>query len=189
VRWQVYLFKPLTTTLLLLVAVLSAGVHGARYQSAVSVGLGCSLIGDIFLMLPGDRFVPGLASFLLAHLAYVVAFTSMVPIGTEPALLLPLLAAAIPLLRLLWPGLGALRLPVLLYAATLLLMVWVAWGYRWAHPALGSTMAAAGATLFLASDAVLAVNRFGHPIRRAQTLIMTSYVAAQTLIAVSVSTA
>ena len=32
------------------------------------------LAGDVFLMLPADRFVPGLASFLLAHLAFTVGF-------------------------------------------------------------------------------------------------------------------
>ena len=30
------------------------------------------LIGDVFLMLPQDLFVFGLASFLLGHLAYIV---------------------------------------------------------------------------------------------------------------------
>ena len=39
-RWQVYLFKPSTTALLLLLAVLSAPAHGALYQQAVVVGRG-----------------------------------------------------------------------------------------------------------------------------------------------------
>ena len=33
-----------------------------------------SLLGDVFLMLPSDRFVFGLVSFLLAHLAYIGGF-------------------------------------------------------------------------------------------------------------------
>ena len=37
----------------------------------------CSLAGDVFLMVPGDRFVPGLVSFLLAHLAYVVGLLQL----------------------------------------------------------------------------------------------------------------
>ena len=36
------------------------------------VALVLSLAGDVFLMLPSDRFVEGLSSFLLAHVAYVV---------------------------------------------------------------------------------------------------------------------
>ena len=187
-RWQVYLFKPLTTSLLLLLAALSPSAHGSRYQLAVALGLACSLIGDVFLMLPSDRFVPGLASFLLAHLAYVVAFTSGVPFSTDPAVALPLLAAAAPLLWLLWPRLGRLRLPVLLYTATILLMVWQAWGRSWALPTPGSALAAAGATLFMVSDALLAVNRFHHSFRSGQALIMATYVAAQALIGLSVST-
>jgi uncharacterized membrane protein YhhN len=188
-RWQVYLFKPLTTTLLLLLAALSHSAHGPRYQLGVSLGLACSLLGDIFLMLPKDRFVPGLASFLLAHLAYVAAFASGVPLGTAPALVLPLLAAATALLWLLWPGLGRLRQPVLLYTATILVMVWLAWGRTWALAGLSSMLAAAGATLFMASDALLAVNRFRRPFGSAQALIMTTYVTAQTLISLSVGAA
>ena len=185
-RWQVYLFKPSTTALLLLLAGLSAPAHGARYQQAVVVGLACSLVGDVLLMLPRDRFVAGLASFLFAHVAYIVAFSAGVPIGTAPALLVPLVAMAALLLWLVWPGLGRLRLPVVLYSATIFLMVWQAWGWRWVIDTPGSRLAAVGATLFMASDAVLALNRFRRPFRGAQAVIMLTYVAAQALIALSV---
>jgi uncharacterized membrane protein YhhN len=138
-------------------------------------------------MLPRDRFLPGLASFLGAHIAYIVAFTSGVPRGTAPMLLLPLLAIAVPLLWLLWPSLGTLRLPVLLYTATILLMVWAAWARRWTVPSPGALLAAVGATSFLASDSLLALNRFWRPLPMAQALIMITYLAAQTLIALSVT--
>ena len=187
-RWQVYLFKPSTTALLLLLAVLSTSAHGARYQQAVVAGLACSLVGDVLLMLPRDRFVAGLASFLLAHVAYLVAFSAGVPLGTAPALLVPLAAMAALLLWLLWPGLGKLRLPVLLYSAAILLMVWQAWGWHRTLGTPGSRLAALGATLFMASDAVLALNRFRRPFRSAQAVIMLTYVAAQALIALSVGT-
>lgn len=187
-RWQVYLCKPSTTALLLLLAVLSTTAHGARYQQAVVIGLACSLAGDVLLMLPRDRFVAGLASFLLAHVAYIVAFSAGVPIGTAPALLVPLAAMAALFLWLLWPGLGKLRLPVVLYSATILLMVWQAWGWHWAFDTPGSRLAALGATLFMASDAVLALNRFRRPFPGAQAVIMLTYVAAQALIALSVGT-
>jgi len=188
-RWQVYLFKPLALCALLPLAALAPAPHGARYQGAVALGLVCSLIGDVFLMLPRDRFVPGLASFLLAHVAYVVAFTAGVPAGSHPALLLPLAAVAGPLLWALWPGLRQLRVPVLIYTAVILLMVWRAWARNATFPSLGTTFATAGATLFMVSDALLALNRFRRPFRPAQALVMTSYIAAQALIALSVGTA
>lgn len=188
-RWQVYLFKPLIVTALFTVAAFSPPAHGARYQLAIALGLACSLIGDIFLMLPRDRFLPGLGSFLLAHLAYLAAFTSGTSVATAPALLLPLLAAAALLLYLLWPALGRLRLPVLVYTATILLMVWQAWGRERALPAPGSTLAAIGATLFMVSDAILALNRFRRPLPGAQALVMITYATAQALIAASVGMA
>jgi uncharacterized membrane protein YhhN len=188
-RWQVYLFKPLTTTLLLLFAALGPGVQGPGYRLAILVGLACSLLGDIMLMLPRDRFVAGLASFLVAHLAYIVAFQTGMPIASGPLLLLPLLAAAAVLLRLLWPGLGAMRGPVVLYTLTILVMVWRAWARSRAMPESGALLAAAGAALFMLSDSLLALNRFHRPFRLAQAAIMTTYVAAQLLIALSVRTA
>lgn len=188
-RWQVYLFKPATTGLVLLLALVPASTQGLRYQAAICVGLTWSLIGDVFLMLPRDRFVPGLASFLLAHVAYIVAFASGTPLGTVPAVLALLLIAAVPVLRLLWPTLGPMRLPVLLYSATIILMVWRAWGRRSLLPSPGATLAAVGATLFMISDGLLAVDRFHRPLPFAPTLIMTTYVAAQTMIAASISVA
>ena len=185
-RWQVYLFKPLIVAALLLLAVFASPVHGSRYQMAIAIGLACSLVGDILLMLPGDRFLPGLGSFLLAHLAYLVAFSSGTPLATAPVLLLPLLAAAAILLRVLWPSLGRLRLPVALYAAAILLMVWRAWARQRALPGPGASLAAAGAILFMVSDAILALNRFHRPFPGAQAWVMTTYATAQTLIAASV---
>jgi uncharacterized membrane protein YhhN len=185
-RWQVYVFKPLTTSLLVLLALVQPTLQEPRYQVAVAVGLLCSLLGDVLLMLPRDHFALGLVSFLLAHVAYLVAFTAGAPLGAAPALLLPLLAAALPLLRLLWPDLGTLRLPVLLYAATILLMVWQAWGRRWVLPSQSATLAAVGAAFFMVSDSLLALNRFRRPLPNAQALIMITYVAAQALISLSV---
>ncbi|MGB8326869.1 MAG: lysoplasmalogenase, partial [Steroidobacteraceae bacterium] len=151
--------------------------------------LACSLVGDVLLMLPSERFVPGLASFLLAHVAYVVAFTAGVARDANPAILLPLLLAAAMLLRVLWNGLAGLRGPVLLYAAVIVVMAWSAWARVQTAPGPGALLAAAGATLFMLSDALLALNRFRHPFRSAQAWIMVTYVAAQTLISLSVSIA
>ncbi|MBK8006101.1 MAG: lysoplasmalogenase [Gemmatimonadetes bacterium] len=93
-KWQVYLCKPLTTVLLFLAAVVPPRLVDGRYTAGIAGGLLASLAGDIFLMLPGDQFLAGLLCFLVAHLAYLMAFTAGVPIGQSPWLLLPLGAAA-----------------------------------------------------------------------------------------------
>lgn len=187
-RWQVYLWKPCTTAIVLFLALLPIPAHGEQYRVAVGLGLLCSLVGDVYLMLPGNRFLPGLASFFLAHLAYLAAFSTNLSFGSAPFLLLPLLALGTALVSALWRHLGRKRLPVVVYTLVIILMVWQALAAAWIVGTPGARLAGLGATLFLASDATLAVNRFRSPLRWAQAWIMGSYVAAQGLIALSVGT-
>lgn len=187
--WQVYLFKPLTTLLLVGLAAVMPAAHGSHYRTAILAGLVLSLCGDVFLMLPRDRFMAGLASFLAAHLAYIVAFWAGGPLPADMQLLLPLGVVAVPLLGVLWPGLGRLRLPVVLYTATIVAMVWRAWARSRALPTPGTALAALGAGLFLVSDSLLALDRFRFRFPGARAAVQVTYVAAQALIAVSVSTA
>ena len=68
-----YIAKPSVMAFLFgVVLTVDATDEAAQAWFAVAVVL--SLAGDVFLMVPGDRFVPGLASFLLAHVAYVIGF-------------------------------------------------------------------------------------------------------------------
>jgi uncharacterized membrane protein YhhN len=185
--WQVFVFKPLTTSLIIAMAVLLPGQVGPRYRALIVLGLLCSLAGDTFLMLPGDRFVLGLASFLLAHLCYITAFVSGAGVRVTPRLAAPYVLYDVAFMAILWPTLGPLTLPVTAYGIVLAVMGWQA-AERWAalrtSPALG---AAVGGALFLLSDSVLAVNRFVAPFRASRLLIMTTYIAAQWLIARSVA--
>jgi uncharacterized membrane protein YhhN len=182
-RWQIYLFKPTTTGLLLAVALLAPGPAGSRYQTAVVAGLMLSLVGDIWLMLPQDRFVPGLLSFLLAHLAYLVALTSGLSPVSAPGLVLPPLVFALVLLRRIWPVPAPLGAPVLAYTAVLVVMTWRALARARLLGTPGATLAAVGAGLFLLSDGALALRRFRGTFRYDQGVIMSTYVAAQSLIA------
>jgi uncharacterized membrane protein YhhN len=91
-------------------------------------------------------------------------------------------------MRLLWPGLGRLKAPVLVYTFVIILMVWQAWARGWTLATGGSTLAAVGAAFFMGSDALLAINRFRAPLRNAQALVMTTYALAQSLIALSSNT-
>ena len=185
-RWLVYVTKPLTTTVLLALALTALGSDGLRYQAAIATGLALSLLGDVFLMLPRDRFVAGLTSFLLAHIAYLVAFTTGTPLGTAPWLLVPFACAGTMVLRLLWPRLGGIRAPVALYVSVIVLMASQAAARAWSLHTTASLLAAVGAALFVASDSLLALNRFHTSFRSAQALVMGTYVTAQWLVALSV---
>ncbi len=182
---RVYVFKPLTTALILLLAA-TAATETPAYRNAILAGLAFSFLGDVFLMLPKDRFIPGLAAFLIAHVWYVAAFTHGIGFHTAVLPLLPYLAGGLALMFVLWPHLGKMRAPVLVYGVVIVVMGWQA-AARW--DALGGTgplLAALGATLFIVSDAALALNRFARPFPAAQALILTTYYAAQWMIALSV---
>ena len=186
-RWVVYVCKPLATTLILLLA-LATGGDDRVYTALIVVGLACSLAGDIFLMLPQDRFIPGLVSFLIAHLAYIAAFVLAADrpwSGTSVLPLLPLLVYGFAVFAILRPHLGQLMVPVLAYMIVILLMAWWAIEYARQYPTPGPLAAALGALLFVISDSILAVNRFARSFRAAQALILGTYFAAQWLIALS----
>jgi alkenylglycerophosphocholine hydrolase len=92
-----YLAKPLTMVVLIAAALVLDPVDGTQRWWFV-VALVLSLAGDVFLMLPRDLFVPGLASFLLGHVAYVVGLWSGDTSTTGLLVGAAIIAVALPLL-------------------------------------------------------------------------------------------
>jgi uncharacterized membrane protein YhhN len=184
-RALVYVAKPLATLAILALAALAAPQAEPGVARWILIGLAFSLAGDVLLMLPSDRFTAGLASFLLAHLFYIAAFTQQAGFQLAPWALLPLLVAVGLVYRRLSPGLGSLRLPVIVYMAVIVGMAWQALARCAVVPGTGPLLAAAGALLFATSDAALALARFQGPFRGSQAVVYASYFAAQWLIAVS----
>ncbi|NIO03659.1 MAG: lysoplasmalogenase [Proteobacteria bacterium] len=186
-KYQVYLFKPLTMVLILLIAIVSGGTGTFwAYKLAIITGLICSLVGDVFLMLPVNRFLAGLVSFLIAHLFYISAFTSGTGFSLSPWSLAPLVIFGIFIFTILSQHLGRMKVPVLVYMIVIIVMAWQAWE-RWnqtGQPA--ALLAFIGAGLFLVSDSALAINRFRGGFSTAQALILGTYFVAQCLIALSV---
>jgi len=186
-RKDVYVFKPLTTLLILgfvLTGPANAYLH-PLYRPLIAAGLAFSLAGDVLLMLPRDRFVAGLGAFLVAHLLYIGAFTTN---GVQAAwwLILPLAAYGVVLLRILLPHVAPrLKVPVIVYALALLAMAWTA-AERDAAGRAGGAFALLGGVLFVASDSALAIDRFARHFRGADAVVLGTYYAAQTLIAFSV---
>lgn len=181
----VFVFKP-ATTLLLIAWAWPRGTDTPAMRRWILVGLVCSLAGDVFLMWP-QGFLPGLVSFLLAHLAYIVAFTRGVRLAARPLPFVAYAVVAAAILSQLWPGVPeALRLPVLAYVACLAAMAAQA-GVLWlisrggAREALARN-AALGGLLFMTSDALLAFNKFHAPVPLSALWILLTYWVAQGLI-------
>ncbi len=183
-RRLIYLFKPLTMVFILLIAVLGQP-SSSFYKLMVIAGLVASLVGDVLLVLPSDRFVAGLGAFLIAHLFYIVAFVAEIaaPIWWP---FIPLIIYGMGIYSVLAPSLGKLKLPLLIYITVILIMIWSAW-VRWIQlDHSGALMAFVGAILFVVSDSILALNRFRKEFKWACVLVLATYFAAQCLIAGSV---
>ena len=179
---QIYIFKPLTMVFIILIAVLAKKPPSRRYKYAIIAGLLFSMVGDFFLMLPMDLFMAGLVSFLIAHLIYTYAFGSGRPLRFKFLAMLPFAIYGILIFAILSPGLNEMAVPVGAYIVVILTMAWQAWNQwdqvreRWA------LLAFIGAVLFVISDSILALNRFGEPFAAARALTLSTYYSAQWLI-------
>lgn len=185
--WLHYLFKPLTTLLIVAMVWRHGGAAEPAYRRAIVIGLLLSTCGDVFLMLPGDWFVFGLGSFLCAHIAYLLGLTRRARLFARvwPYLAYALLAGAV--LSVLWAHLpGDLRIPVIVYVAVLAAMAAQA-AVVWRCARSQSTaLAALGGAFFVASDATLAIDRFAAPFGAASAVVLATYWIAQLLIGSSV---
>lgn len=168
-----YLCKPATIVALIATALALLPAHdaGARRGWFVAA-LVFSLVGDVLLMLPTDRFVAGLAAFLVGHLCYVGGFWVHGPRGAVVAVaavvvVVVVAPVALRIVRALRDRLD-MAVPVVLYMVVISVMLASAL-------ATGNVLASVGAALFVASDAMIAWNRFVRPFRAAELGIMVTY--------------
>jgi uncharacterized membrane protein YhhN len=168
-----YVCKPGVLVALVGVALTLDPAHG-DVRAWFVLALGLSLAGDVFLMLPSDRFVAGLASFLLAHIAYVIGLTrhggsaGALFVAAVPVVIVAGLLGARFLRAARAAGQNDLVGPLVAYMAVIAAMVTCAL-------ASGNVLAAAGAALFMASDALIAETRFVGPRPWAPVVIMVTY--------------
>ncbi len=182
----ILVFKPLTTILILVAALLPGTVRTDPYARAIAAGLVFSLAGDVLLQLPG-RFLHGLGAFLFAQIAYIVAFHSGAQATGFAAVVAVLAGVAAGMLWYLWPALDLpLRAPVAVYVIMIECMTALAVGRLLEQPSTPTLLAAGGAILFMCSDAMLAINRFRRPFRLAELGVLATYFVAQLLIALSI---
>jgi uncharacterized membrane protein YhhN len=137
--------------------------------------------GDVALLGSTDSaFTAGLASFLAGHVAWIIALRQRPGGGRlrgRPILAAPYVAAFGALNAYLWKRTGKDRIPVIVYSAALLAMSLAALDS-------GTPKTAAGGALFLVSDALLALEKFGGlHLPAHEGLVMATYTSAQALLA------
>jgi uncharacterized membrane protein YhhN len=179
-----YVAKPAVMVGLIAVAIALHPVSSterAWFVGALALGL----LSDVFLMLPQDMFVAGLAAALVEHIAYIAGFrardlhTGLLLLGAVVAAVsaVAVLPAVYRALRKRHPRLVA---PVIVYSAVFMVMVASAGG-------TGSGVALGGALLFFYSDALLAWNRFVRPVGWGRFVNIVAYHSGQALLVLSLA--
>ena len=156
----------------------------ARISALLLEGLVLSLVGDTLLMFDADPlfFLLGLSAFLLAHVFYILSFYTILKaekLTLAPRLFIPVGIYYALLVFLLFPVLGEMRIPVLVYGMVISIMFVLALHMTTMVYRQAGNWMAIGAALFVLSDSLLAFNKFYHPFPYAGIYIMLSYAAAQ----------
>ncbi|MCX7744919.1 MAG: lysoplasmalogenase [Flavobacteriales bacterium] len=192
----VYIMKPLLMPVLMGWMFANRELLKQKFQIIMLISLVFSTAGDVFLMfLREELFVFGLASFLLAHVLYIIAFyisngygMKVLPIGGKLIFALPyvfFVSAFLFILKdhiLAKPETQAMFVPVMVYAIVIGTMgVFASWRVSGTNR-ISFYMVMGGALLFITSDSMIAINKFVQPLPYASLLIMSTYITAQYLI-------
>ncbi|MFM8857664.1 MAG: lysoplasmalogenase [Actinomycetota bacterium] len=171
-----YICKPGAAALFVVAATL-IDANDTETQGWMVVALVFCIAGDVFLMLPRDAFVPGLASFAVAQVLFAVSFALGDVSAVRLAIALVLIAVTSFVLARRFIGAlkrldqGSLIPPIVVYMSVISAMVVCA-------IASSNVLGVVGALLFMASDSLIAEERFVQRRRwQPLTIIVTYHLA------------
>lgn len=147
-----------------------------------------SFFGDLFMEFSKEEafFTAGLGSFLIGHIFYILSFYSQINKFAVPRYLLIFLLAyigyGIYIYRILNVQDRKLSIPVILYCGAILLMSFLALLRMKSVSTVSFILTYIGSLLFIASDSILAYNKFNKKVRHSGLWIMSTYGFAQLLI-------
>ena len=173
--------------------------HSKRTKPYIFIYLALffSWLGDIFLMFPRNEnspdskllFTAGLVAFLIGHLNYIAHFTNEIKTKyrssvffKSPYFVLPFVLYIVVLLRLLFPTLGEMKIPVTIYGIVIGTMLLSAVNRKNIVNETSYYFVLIGALLFVFSDSCIALNLFYEKFELARMVIMLTYVLAQIII-------
>jgi len=185
--------KPLLIPILGVFYLISIKRSNIQHSWLIMISLFFSWLGDVFLMYQMNNpiyFMLGLGSFLIAHILYIICYVKMSNVGSVDKDKRPRLARYdffliliwLTLITVLFPVLGEMKTPVVIYSMTITGMVLAALHRFQKTTSQSFWMVIIGALIFMLSDTMLAINKFLEPIAYANVLIMITYIVAQYLI-------
>ena len=190
---MVYITKPLLMPLLILLYIPTWNQHKDNLSKLLIGALFFAFIGDVALMLVSlddQFFLLGLGAFMITQVLYIIIFSKVgFPIKkllrpNRLLILLLFISFYIILMIILYDQLNEMLMPVLVYGAVVCLMGFTA-TIRNVNQ-LSYLLVLIGACLFIASDSLIAINKFVYSSELifAQPCIMILYVIAQYFIVV-----
>ena len=163
--------KPLLLPILVVMYFLQVKSEKAQLDKLFLAGLILSFFGDLFLLFKWG-FLPGLGSFLLAHVFYIISFKKKLQKSIWKFWPIILGLYATILLVFLFPYLKEMKNPVIIYAIVIATMMYNAIKTHNKNLIIG-------ALLFLVSDTLLSINLFMQPLIILNLLVMITYILAQ----------
>jgi len=178
---QRHIFKPLSTSLLVVIILLSILLDPGNltFKLFILAGMLFCFGGDMALMFDSKKsFLAGLVSFLIGHVVYAAAMAYFNGFWFSGAATTAIVVAlGLPVFIYLYPGLGSMKVPVIAYMLVISFML---------HSALltfqsdyfntaQAWLLAVGAALFYLSDSILAGNRFRRPFKDTRISLLFYY--------------
>jgi uncharacterized membrane protein YhhN len=187
---EMYVYiKPIPIILLVMLYLFyfSGSTQKNIFHILIIVGLIFGLIGDILLAFKMRFFLLGLIAFLIGHVSYIISFTG------KPFIIPNLLIAGITsvlsfYIIILFSKINRetrkkMIVPIVLYIIALTTMFLTAMNYDM-NDKFHAPLFAIGSALFVISDGTLAWERFVKENKFSTLIILSTYYAAQILIAV-----
>lgn len=182
--------KPLLMPLLMIIILQPNNPTKSPKPSLILLAIFLSWLGDVFLLWEAKHslfFILGLLAFLLAHICYLVYFLksgSRFSLNNSKTIMLTVgvFSYGTWLVVRLWPFLGSLSLPVVVYAATLSCMVIISLLLPKNLKTTARFLMGFGAILFLISDSLLAHHLFVKSAAWVGASVMATYGLAQLFI-------
>ena len=169
-----FILKPLCTIAILVFAIAYRNLSLKNYTLQIVAGLFFCLLGDCFLLID-SYFIFGLLSFLMAHLIFLYAFIKRQGWQWRPEVAILLLLFAGAVFSLISKDLGTLFNPVMIYLIVIVLMSWQGWAMTLNTKLKQHRFLGLAVSLFLFSDALIAINKFSYNFSFSGALILSSY--------------
>ena len=181
ITWLQIVSKPLIILTLIVLYYFSTEQRNKWYFLALFF----SFLGDVFLLDKNGYFLLGIGSFLITQILFIKLIISQltkVPVHHIIITLLPFAVYFTVLISTIKENLTEFLIPVVIYGITISFFGMVSLLNYFINKSKRSVVLLIGAVLFIASDSMIALNKFHEPKIIYPIAIMITYIFAQYLI-------